>query len=130
MKKLIVTILILVFAATTASYAGLYKSRTAGDNSYSGGIYSNPSANAEEKDWGSGIYRSSDPDPGGRPDSGGGIGQEDGDDAPLGDGLIVFVACSALLVITKGFAKKFFRRNEDIKRAIDSFGRRRCSASF
>ena len=116
MKKLIVTILIFMFAATTASYAGIYKNRAAEDKSYSGGIYGNRSGNAEEKDWGSGIYRSSDPDPGGRPGSGGGIGQEDGDNAPLGDGLSILLACSALLVIAKAIAKKFKRKPVEDKK--------------
>jgi len=108
MKKIIVSTLMIMFAATAASYATIYTSQAEGDESY-GGIYSNHSVDAEENDSGFGLYRSSDPDPGGRPGSGGGIGQEDVEDVPSGDGLTVLIACSVLLIVVKLLAKQFRR---------------------
>jgi len=118
MKKVIVTILIFVFAATAVSYAGIYKSQAAENERYSGGIYSNPSVDSEGKDSGYGLFRSSAPGPGNRPGNGGGIGQE-GTDAPLGDGIIVLVVCSAILIIVKVIVKKFKRKSISEKQEED-----------
>jgi len=110
MRKLMVILSIFMFVTTataTASYTGLYKSGA--EENYAGGIYSNRSGNSEEEDSGFGIFRSSEPDPGGRPGSGGGIGQEDGKDVPSGDGLMVLIACSLLLIVGKLLAKKLRR---------------------
>jgi len=110
MRKIIVAISIFMFAATALGYDGIYNNQAAEEEGYTGGIYSNHSVDAEEEDYsGSGIFRSSAPSPGERPDNGEGIGQEDGEDAPIGDGLTVMLTCSVLLVVVKLVAKKFKR---------------------
>lgn len=102
-----------MFAATATSYAGIYRSQPEDNKRYSGGIYSNPSpsANSSEKDSSFGIFRSSPTNPGDRPGSGGGIGQEDKGDAPLGDGIVLLTAGCVLLIIVKVVVMKIKRKS-------------------
>jgi len=109
MKKIIVTILIFMFTATAANCAGLFSNERSSDSEYSGGLFSE-SSSSPERDSGYGLFRSNDPfSPGDRPGSGGGIGQEDGN-APVGDGIIVLVVCSAILIVVKTIVAKKFKR--------------------
>jgi len=106
MKKVILSLLLFIFVAMATGYAGIYKSQEADDGNYAGGIYDNPSASSGGDDSGSGFFRSSEPNPGGRPGDGGGIGQDDKDDAPLGNGIVVLSACCVLFVIAKEAGRK------------------------
>lgn len=93
MKKVLITILIFLLTATATSYAGIFnQSETKQSNS-------NPSNSGEETtDNYGGFFRSSSADnPGGRPDDGGGIGQQ----APVGNGLYPLVICSLFFGIVK-----------------------------
>ena len=135
MKKILSIFLILLFAATATSYAQFFRGQTdnnyssnpsgntrTGYNSrlnYSGIPESIPQTNndanfnsstnyfgesgeASTEDYGGGFFRSStESDPGGRPGSGGGIGQE----APLGDGWPVVIACCVALILLRLFDK-------------------------
>jgi len=106
MKKIIVTILIFVFTAATASCVGLFSNENTNNDRYEGGLFSE-SSSSPGRDSGYGLFRSSDPfDPGDRPGGGGGIGQDKGD-APIGDGIIVLVVCSVLMVTVKVIVKRF-----------------------
>ena len=99
-----------MFVAAATGYAGIYTSQPADGERYAGGIYSNSSVNAlGSSNQNSGLFRSSAPSPGNRPGNGGGIGQEEVGDAPLGDGLLVLVVCSVLLVVVKIIVRKFRR---------------------
>jgi hypothetical protein len=91
MKKILITVTILLLIASAISYAGVFKqpeSGTAGTNS---SLFENTVSTVETTPANSGgFFRSGNPDdPGGRPGDGGGIGQ----DTPLNDGLFVLVTC-------------------------------------
>jgi len=109
MVKGVLIVLFFMFIATTPGYAEIYTGETIDYGGNAGGIYSNTSDNSEEKNSGYGIYKSLAPSPGNRPDNGGGIGQENGKDMPIGNGLTVLVVCSVILVIVKEFMRKFKR---------------------
>ena len=110
MRKILITILFLL-TVTAVSYAESDTEQSeqkilqeASDNS--GGFFK-PDDYSPIKtpgDYG-GFFRDSSADnPGGRPDNGGGIGQE----APAGDGLLVLIACCVGLVIVKLFYRYRF----------------------
>jgi len=106
MKKMFVTITILLFTSTVISYAGIFKEQADDNSSNNTGFFNDSnSSNIEEasyEDYG-GFFRSSSADnPGGRPGNGGGIGQE----APIRDGLPVIVAYCVVLALVKTFKEK------------------------
>jgi len=108
MKKIIVTILIFMFTATVANCAGLFASE---DNEYSVGLFSDTSA-FSEGDSGYGLFRYSD-DTFDRPGNGGGIGV-DNESAPVGDGIIALVVCSALMTVVKVIAAKKVQKRKPV----------------
>ena len=106
MKKIFITVVIILFTSTVISYTGIFKEPTVENSSNnSGADYESVVSNSEEtsaEDYG-GFFRSSTADnPGGRPGNGGGIGQE----APLGGGLPVVVSCCFVLALVKSFKGK------------------------
>ena len=119
MKKTVVAVFIFLFIATAMIYAGIFRDQANDTNNNSSGIagsnYGNTHDSEREADENYGGFfgdplrgpSGNDPDPGGRPGSGGAIGQEE---AHLGDGLSVLIACCAVLVIVKTVNKK---RKED-----------------
>ena len=117
MKKIIVTILIFMFTGTVANCQGLFASEDSGN---SVGLFSEPSS-SPGGDSGYGLFSSSN-DPFDRPGIGGGIGEDKGD-SPVGDGIIVLVVCSAILVVMKVFSTKKFRRKPVFTRAKTSLGK-------
>jgi len=106
MKKILVTITIVLFTSTAIGYAGIFKEQSDDISSNNTGVFSNSNNSTTEEttseDYGGFFRSSSADDPGGRPGNGGGIGQE----APLGDGLPVIVACCVILVLVKTFKEK------------------------
>jgi len=110
MKKILISTLICLITASAAICAGISDKQDSSDYSEkSGSLYRNNTPVPEPETLGIGIFRSSDAgSPGGRPGNGQGIGQEE---APLGDGLYVLLACCATFVIIKcisaGGGKKF-----------------------
>jgi len=108
MKKILNIIILFFFIASGTSDAGIFKNDSKTDRPR-GGFYqdkSNPSGEAPDENYG-GFFRklTNDPlgpggGPGGRPDSGEGIGQE----APLGDGRLVLFACCSVWVIIRSIA--------------------------
>jgi hypothetical protein len=101
MKKILITIMI--FLVTITGYAGIYRSESANDGQYGGGLYENSyNTSVGENSGYGGIYRSSADDPGDRPGSGGGIGQN----APLGDGVRSIVVCCLIYGLVKIINKK------------------------
>ena len=107
MKKILITIILFLFTATVTSYVGFFRESSDADNSEEtsgnhGGFFKSDDRyfSSETSDDHYGFFRDSSADnPGSRPDSGGGIGQE----APVGDGLFTLIACCAGLVIVKFF---------------------------
>jgi len=126
MKKILITITIFLFTATVTGYAQLFMDNDITDNtgttdgsSYSGGEYSNggdysytgSEYSSGDSDEDAGFFRTPPEDdnkPGGRPDSGGGIGQE----APLDDGLSILIVCCVILVIVKVLKNKWNKRRK------------------
>ena len=108
MKKFryLIPVLIFFFGATATSYAGFFTNQPETNDSYSS---SNNYSGGEANEGNSGFFRSSSADnPGGRPGNGDGIGQ----DAPVGDGIPVVLACCIALVLLKFFdGKKKKRRS-------------------
>ena len=110
MKKIIVLIFLFAVAATS-SYVGFsmgnsglkYKEETSVS---SGGFFKNKDNYSSGETFGNegGFFRNSTKadGPGGRPDSGDGIGQE----APIKDGLYVLLACCFVLGSVKFFVEK------------------------
>ena len=99
MKNVLMTI-ILLFITITIGYAGIFKEWPDEFSGNYGANYDSNSSYSEEitNDYYGGFFRSSTADnPGGRPDSGDGIGQE----APIGNGLPVIVVCCLFLVVVK-----------------------------
>jgi len=111
MKKIFVSTLILALTATAISYAGLSEpnnnERTTENH---GGFFSGDGHSSSSSDFATsseqigGFFRdSSDPsDPGTRPGTGEGIGQE----APLHDGLHVLIACCVVFLFIKIYNEK------------------------
>jgi len=101
MKKVIYTIIIILFTMTEISNAQFFRSQDNDNSGSSTGItnvFGNSSRNSEDDNSSSGFFRS--PDSGSlddRPGNGDGIGQE----APLGDGLPVFIICCSVLGVVK-----------------------------
>ena len=94
------------------TYRKLEQDNTTGK---AGALYSNNNINLPGKevseDYG-GFFRNSTADnPGGRPGTGGGIGQE-GEEAPLKDGLSVLLACCFAMIVVKSFQKESPLRNK------------------
>ena len=116
MKKILTTIIIILLASTSISYAGIFYSQPETENSSgsSGGFFNNNtgySGESTSEDYG-GFFRSpSMSDPGGRPGSGDGIGQN----APLGDGWPVIIACCIALICLRLFDRKRNRRRSQSK---------------
>jgi len=100
MKKIIIAITILLFAATLTAYAGIYRETSTTPSS------TNSGSNSDNSDGGNNgaLFRNSSADnPGGRPGNGGGIGQ---DESPIGDGLPVLIVCSLIFIAVKFWTKK------------------------
>ena len=96
MKKISVTILVYLFAATTAGYAQFFRDRDTNNDRTTENAYG--SSRSENNS--AGFFRSSEADgPGDRPGSGGGIGQ--GQDAPLKEGLHVLLGCCLIFGVVK-----------------------------
>ena len=110
MKRILNIVVIFLFAATATSYAGFFKDQPETNNSSgNSGSHSNSrishtgETNSENYSGFFGSPSGADPlDPGGRPESGDGIGQ----DAPLGDGLSVLFVCCVALVLVKIYRHK------------------------
>ena len=96
MKKILITIIIFMFTSTVTGYAQFFKDndrRETTTNSSDESGYS--SGNSEG---GAGFFKTPPArKPGGRPETGDGIGQQ----APLEDGLSVLIVCGVILVIVK-----------------------------
>ena len=92
MKKIIFTILIILFTATATGNAQIFKSQDVGTEKPSG-----LNANTQDSNEGGGFFRSEPNDPGNRPGNGGGIGQEE----PIKDGLGVLIACTMVFSLVK-----------------------------
>ena len=112
MKKVLITIIVFLFTSIATSYAGIFQ-RQSEDNSsdrvgsfYDSTVnYSEETVNREDS---GGFFRSSSADnPGGRPDNGGGIGQES---APIHDGLPVLITCCIVFGFVKTFKEKTEKR--------------------
>jgi len=115
MNKLGIIILIFLFAATEASFAGSDQGSDDGRANTAGatvGFFKDNSSSTrstagESSGGADGFFRATtaadppSPDGGDRPGSGG-IGQE----APLGDGMIVLICCGFVLIIMKIFKAK------------------------
>jgi len=106
MKKKLVTVFILLFTAVAVSYAGLYKSKSVTQETEehsSGALYKNSSGNGlSSDDPGGSLFKSSAlTSPGDRPSSGGGIGQSDTEEAPLGDGMYMLISCCVVFAVIK-----------------------------
>jgi len=101
MKKLIPVLmftLMFIFSATVTSYAGFFNQSETND-SYSSSSNNTYSRGESSEDYG-GFFRSSSAgNPGNRPGNGDGIGQ----DAPVGDGIPVIIACCIALGLLKFF---------------------------
>ena len=104
MKKIFTTIIIVLLTSTCISYAGIYRDSATNSERSSGYevLYGKKPCNSEENSGGYGLFRSSDSDPGDRPESGDGIGQE----APLGDMLFFLSICCSIYVIVKFTSRK------------------------
>jgi len=108
MKKTLVSILIFMFTATVSVCAQIYNNQEPGNNNSAGqnGYYSTYSdvtlTNSNENAGSSGLFKDTATGPGGRPVNGEGIGQE----APLGNGLNVLIACSVIYGIVLFFKMK------------------------
>jgi len=87
MKKILITVMIFLFTATTVTtYAQIFKEQ---DSSSYTTVSGNSSSTYEVDDNQGGFFRSSTADPpGDRPGNGEGIGQQ----APIGEGLQILVA--------------------------------------
>jgi hypothetical protein len=105
MKKILILTITGLFAITIESYAGFYDNQTNsnGTTGTHGTLYGNPTATGETS--GGGLFRSDIPSPGGRPDSGSGIGQGSVVD-PIGDGIEILIFFVVLLGITKFIYEK------------------------
>ena len=104
MKKIVITMMIILFTVTETGYAQFFKNQETETGSISGQKDS-PSSNSDDISGNSGFFRAGDAtDPGNRPGSGEGIGQES--EAPIKDGLGVLVTCSVIFVCVKIFKKK------------------------
>jgi hypothetical protein len=93
MKKTLMTVIILLLAASAISYAGIFKQPENETSGTTSTLLENLNSNNGESSPtnSGGFFRSGDPDdPGGRPGDGGGIGQ----DTPLGDELPFLFFCS------------------------------------
>ena len=114
MEKKLITTFILLFTVMTVSYAGLYKSKSVpneAEERSGGALYKSPSDGSLSFDnQGSGLFKSDPLSPGDRPGNGGGIGQSEAEDEPIGDGIIVLSVCCAIMVVVKGVANKIKRK--------------------
>ena len=92
MKKVLFTVMIIMFTTSVTSYAQLFKDR-------------NPETESKEitkvpiDNSGGGIFKND--RPGGRPESGEGIGQ-----LPIKDDISVWIVCCSVLVVVKIFKRK------------------------
>jgi len=121
MKKILITIIIFMFTATVTGYAQFFKDNntnrkeaTTVSSSFSESRYS--SSNSEEGDDGAGFFKASTDGPGGRPGTGGGVGQS----APLDDGLSILIVCCVILVIVRILKNKWDARRKSINSNINS----------
>lgn len=115
MRKILITITMLLFTAMAVSYAGTYYQTPSEEASDAyGGFFSSSSSSSSRRDAGSqsgniGLFRSTDPDPsssrpGGRPLDGNAIGQQK--PMPISDGLYVFIGFCIVFAIVKTFHGK------------------------
>ena len=88
----------------TTGYRGIYRNQTANSERLyeSGSLYKNSNNNSERNTNSGALFRSSAGNPGGRPDSNDGIGQE----APLGDGFHALAICCLAYGVIKLASKK------------------------
>jgi len=94
MKKTFIAILISIFTATFTGHAQVFQNQeTTSENT--AGFFNNPSDNQGVNDDSGGLFRSDASSPGSRPGRGEGIGQE----APLGNGLNVYIAWVILFAL-------------------------------
>ena len=94
MKKTFIAILISIVVATVTGHAQIFQNQeTTSENTT--GLFSDPSDNTEVYDNSLGLFTSETPDPGSRPAKGEGVGQE----APLGNGLNIFIVWSILFAL-------------------------------
>ena len=104
MKKIVITMMIILFTVTGAGYAQFFKNQDTETGS-SSGQKDSPSNNSDDVSGSQGFFRAGDAtDPGNRPWNGEGIGQES--EAPIKDGLGVLVTCSVIFICIKIFKMK------------------------
>ena len=98
MKKIIFVIIVILLTAATVGYTQTFDNQEV-DN----GVFNGRSNNYETNSDFSGLFKNETDDPGGRPENGSGIGQEQ---APLKDGLSVLIACSVAFILVKIYKSK------------------------
>ena len=107
MKKIVFTVMIILFIATGTGYAQFFNNQETETTTEQ---KDSPSSCSDEVSNSQGFFRAGDAsDPGGRPGSGGGIGQES--QAPLKDGIGILVTCSVIFVFIKTYKRR--RKNTD-----------------
>ena len=104
MKKIVITIIIILYTVVGTGYAQFFKNQDTETGSIAG-LNDSHSSNSDDVSGNSGFFRAGDAtDPGNRPGNGEGIGQES--EAPIKDGLGVLVTCSIIFICIKIFKKK------------------------
>ena len=104
MKKIVITIMIILFTATGTGYAQIFRSQEKETGSTSV-MKDSPASHTDNVSDNSGLFRAGDAGgPGNRPGNNEGIGQES--EAPLKDGLGMLVTCSVIFVFVKIFKNK------------------------
>ena len=98
MKKIIFAIIVILLTAATVGYTQIFENKETGN-----GVFSNRINNSETNSDFSGLFKNEADAPGGRPENGSGIGQEQ---APLKDGLSVLISYSVALIAMKIYKAK------------------------
>jgi len=93
MKKILITILVYLFTATTTSYAQFFRDRETNNN----GTTENAYGSSGSGDNYGGFFRTEADNPENRPGDGGGIGQ----DAPVKEGLHVLIGFCLIFGVVK-----------------------------
>ena len=106
MKTTLIAVFLLTFTAIVATHAEVYERQTTGNerNAGYGSLFENASGNESNRDLGSGtLFRNPGDEPlEGRPDNGGGIGQE----MPIGKGGHILAVCCLIYGIFRFSSKK------------------------
>jgi hypothetical protein len=105
MKKVLITVIILLLAATAISYAQIFNQPEKETSGTTGSLFENTVSGSGEASTNNsgGFFRSGNPDdPGGRPGDGGGIGQ----DASINEGLYILIACCIALELVRNLKGK------------------------